>query len=122
MRNSTSLIQTSGRASRNENGSVIMYANNITKSMKAAIAETDRRKEKQIKYNKEHKITPKTIIKSIPDGSVYRVEKSFGTPVVIGKGEGFAFTENTKLQDAAVAVRNVHLALQAAAEQASAGK
>ena len=67
LRNFTSLIQTFGRAARNENGTVIMYADTITKSMSNAINETKRRKEKQIQFNKEHNITPKTIIKSVPE-------------------------------------------------------
>jgi excinuclease ABC subunit B len=67
LRNFTSLIQTFGRAARNVNGSVIMYADNITKSMSNAISETNRRKEKQIQYNKEHNITPQTIMKSVPE-------------------------------------------------------
>jgi len=67
LRNFTSLIQTFGRAARNVNGSVIMYADNITKSMSHAIDETKRRKEKQIQYNKEHNIIPQTIIKSVPE-------------------------------------------------------
>jgi excinuclease ABC subunit B len=66
LRNFTSLIQTFGRAARNVNGSVIMYADNITKSMSHAIDETKRRKEKQIQYNMEHNITPQTIMKSVP--------------------------------------------------------
>lgn len=67
LRNYTSLIQTFGRAARNVNGYVIMYADIITKSMKNALEETTRRKEKQIIYNKEHNIIPKTITKSIPE-------------------------------------------------------
>ncbi|MBS3925869.1 MAG: excinuclease ABC subunit UvrB [Nitrosarchaeum sp.] len=67
LRNFTSLIQTFGRAARNVNGTVIMYADTITKSMSNAIDETKRRKEKQIQFNKEHNITPKTIIKSVPE-------------------------------------------------------
>ena len=67
LRNFTSLIQTFGRAARNVNGSVIMYADNFTDSMKNAINETKRRREKQILYNKEHDITPQTIIKSVPE-------------------------------------------------------
>ena len=67
LRNDISLIQTCGRAARHVEGKVIMYADNITKSIKAAIAETERRRQKQIKYNEIHKITPKTIIKSIPE-------------------------------------------------------
>ena len=67
LRNFTSLIQTFGRAARNANGSVIMYADHITDSMKRAMDETKRRKEKQILYNKKHNITPQTIIKSVPE-------------------------------------------------------
>ncbi|MFA5714449.1 MAG: excinuclease ABC subunit UvrB [Candidatus Paceibacterota bacterium] len=65
LRNETSLIQTIGRAARNSNGRVIMYADNITKSIEKAIEETDRRRRIQLEYNKEHNITPKTIEKSI---------------------------------------------------------
>lgn len=67
LRNFKSLIQTFGRAARNVNGSVIMYADKITESMQKAMDETTRRRDKQIKYNKKHKIIPKTIIKDIPD-------------------------------------------------------
>ncbi|HJM14663.1 MAG TPA: excinuclease ABC subunit UvrB [Candidatus Nitrosopelagicus sp.] len=66
LRNKTSLIQTFGRAARNSEGRVIMYADNTTVSMKSALLETKRRREKQIQYNKTNKIIPKTIIKSIP--------------------------------------------------------
>ena len=67
LRNFTSLIQTFGRASRNVHGTVVMYADNITKSMKNAIDETTRRREKQMQYNQEHNIIPTTIIKSVPE-------------------------------------------------------
>lgn len=66
-RNERALIQTFGRAARNVNGHVIMYANTITPAMKYAIDETNRRREIQIKYNKDNKITPKTIVKPIVD-------------------------------------------------------
>ncbi|MHA7646943.1 excinuclease ABC subunit UvrB [Nitrosopumilus sp. S4] len=67
LRNFTSLIQTCGRAARNEHGTVIMYADNMTVSIKNTIEETKRRREKQIQYNKENNIIPKTIIKSVPE-------------------------------------------------------
>ncbi len=63
LRNDTSLIQTIGRAARNAEGRVIMYADTITKSMQKTIEETERRRNIQINYNKEHNIIPKTIIK-----------------------------------------------------------
>lgn len=67
LRSETSLIQTVGRAARNSEGHVIMYADNVTDSMKAAIGETNRRRAIQQKYNEEHGITPTTIKKSVRD-------------------------------------------------------
>jgi excinuclease ABC subunit B len=65
LRSETSLVQTIGRAARNAEGRVIMYADTITGSMKRAIDETERRRKIQSDYNKAHGITPKTIIKEV---------------------------------------------------------
>ena len=70
LRNFTSLIQTCGRAARNVSGTVIMYADTNTKSMKHTIDETTRRRKKQILYNQEHGITPTTIMKSVPEQEI----------------------------------------------------
>jgi excinuclease ABC subunit B len=67
LRSETSLIQTIGRAARNADGHVILYADKITNSMEKAMSETDRRRKLQLAYNKKHNITPKTIIKAIKD-------------------------------------------------------
>ena len=67
LRSSSSLIQTIGRASRNDAGKVIMYGDNITNSMNIAISETNRRRSLQASYNKKNNIIPKSIIKEIRD-------------------------------------------------------
>jgi excinuclease ABC subunit B len=80
LRSSQSLIQTAGRAARNVNGRVVMYADTMTESMRTAISETDRRRALQERYNETHGITPQSIVKQIDDvmSSVY--ERDYVTP------------------------------------------
>jgi excinuclease ABC subunit B len=82
LRSAGSLIQTSGRAARNVNGRVIMYADTVTDSMRGAMGETERRRALQAAYNTEHGITPQSIVKQIDDvmSSVY--ERDYMTPAV----------------------------------------
>jgi excinuclease ABC subunit B len=86
LRSGGSLIQTSGRAARNINGRVIMYADTVTESMRACINETERRRARQQQYNEEHGITPQSIVKAIDEvmSSVY--ERDYMTPMTARDG------------------------------------
>lgn len=75
LRSDRSLIQTIGRAARNQNGKVIMYADTVSDAMKIAISETNRRRAIQEKYNKEHNIIPKTVVKDIKEAITNEVEE-----------------------------------------------
>ena len=117
LRSERSLIQTIGRAARNTEGTVIMYADQLTDSMEKAIRETNRRRKIQENYNKEHNIIPKTIKKSIRDtikaisvediGIEYKIEKEEDIKQVIEKltdemleaAAKMEFEEAAKLRD-----------------------
>ena len=101
LRSHRSLIQTIGRAARNVNGVAILYADKITDSMKAAIDETERRREKQIKFNEEHGIVPQQIKKQVKDiiDGVYHEEDG-------GKGR---LKGKTRLKSAKFTVKKTQL-------------
>ncbi len=100
LRNRRSLIQTMGRAARNAQGEVVMYADTITDSMREAMGETARRRKIQMAFNEEHGIVPKTISKSITDVTSFIVEaeKTLGTKSRVG-GEFFTAKGDEDLPD-----------------------
>ena len=95
LRSETSLIQTIGRAARNAEGLVIMYADSETPSMRAAITETERRRRKQNAYNKAHGIVPQTIIKSVRDIIEISSEADKGT----SRRDGLKMTETERREE-----------------------
>jgi excinuclease ABC subunit B len=89
LRSAGSLIQTSGRAARNVEGRVIMYADNVTESMRIALEETSRRRLVQEAYNTKHGITPASIVKAVDDISLTVYNLDYGTPVVMEDRETY---------------------------------
>ena len=113
LRSERSLIQTVGRAARNTEGRVIMYADELTESMEKAISETNRRRKLQMEYNKEHGITPKTIKKSVRDvikatvvediGAKYDIDKEADVKDIINQltDEMLKYASNMEFEKAA---------------------
>lgn len=93
LRSETSLIQTIGRAARNAQGMVIMYADKITPSMSAAMGETQRRRDIQTRYNEEHGITPQTVVKSVRE--LLEISRSADT-LTPRRGDGSAMTSKER--------------------------
>ncbi len=111
LRSETSLIQTAGRTARNVDGQVLLYANEITSSMERAIKETERRRNIQLQYNKEHNITPRTIQKAIlADIETYTSERYEGLAVKEEKEEYIPPAEIPRLIK--VLERNMKLAAE----------
>ena len=106
LRSETSLIQTIGRAARNAEGLVIMYADTVTPSMRAAIDETERRRAKQDAYNKAHGIVPRTIIKSVrgiiePGGAAEKAERPDGVKMTASERKEEIAKLEKKMREAA---------------------
>jgi len=119
LRSETALIQVMGRAARNINGQVIMYADNMTGSMERAIMEVNRRREIQLKYNKSHKITPKTIIKPIRSKLVDRPpeqeqERIIGDEVIFNNLENLK-KENLTPEDLNKSIKRLEKQMKEAA-------
>ena len=88
MRSETSLIQTAGRAARNVEGKVILYADEVTDSMQGLLKVTEDRRRKQLAYNEEHGITPKSVVKSIQESLSNREKADEVNHAVVAEGGG----------------------------------
>jgi excinuclease ABC subunit B len=108
LRSESSLVQTIGRAARNVRGKAILYADRMTGSMERAIAETDRRRSKQVAYNEEHGITPQTILKKVADIMEGAHQDSRGRMTRVGKvAEGPAGYEDVTPENLGQAIANL---------------
>ena len=121
LRSETSLIQTVGRAARNAEGRVVMYADTITGSMERAISETKRRRKLQLEYNRKHNITPKTIQKNIREAirasiaaepeEVYDIERRIAEKIDMGNKQDLINQLKKQMKEAAANL-NFELAAQ----------
>jgi excinuclease ABC subunit B len=114
LRGQTALIQTIGRAARNVNGKVLMYADKITEAIKGAIDETNRRREIQLRYNEEHGITPESIVKGVSDIAEFLALES---PTVPGKRRRGAKVEGMSAEEIEKLVVSLEEEMFAAAEE-----
>jgi excinuclease ABC subunit B len=114
LRGQTALIQTIGRAARNVNGKVLMYADKITEAIKGAIDETNRRREIQLRYNEEHGITPESIVKGVSDIAEFL---SLESPTVPGKRRRGAKAEGMSADEIEKLVVSLEEEMFAAAEE-----
>jgi excinuclease ABC subunit B len=113
LRSARSLIQTIGRASRNVNGAVILYADAVTGSMRSAIDETERRRALQEEYNRNHGITPQTVRKAIQESLIEACEADYVTVPVAAEEE----EEYRSAEDVAKAVASLRKQMRAAAQE-----
>ena len=117
LRSETSLIQTIGRAARNVSGQVVMYADAITPQMRAAIDETNRRREKQIAFNKEHGIDPTPLRKKIADITDSIVREDEDTQLALGKISEKVKKLNTPTGDLTALIEELTMAMRSAASE-----
>jgi len=115
LRSERSLIQTAGRAARNAQGLVILYADTITGSMKRAMAETERRRKKQVEYNRQHGITPETVIKGVEDrlSSIYDREQTLAAVVAETQTD---YGSSKEVKDVKKEIRRLEKEMKAAAK------